>query len=62
MDTPNPDEITLREAMELTGLSRAAFYKRIASGSLTPLPKPPAFKKRAVTKFKRADIEAMLKS
>lgn len=60
-ETPAKTEtVTLAEVLGLTGLSRTAIYNRIRKGELTPLPKPPAFKKRAETVFNRADIEALL--
>ena len=52
----NKDVITLRVALELTGFSRATFYRRIERNVIKPLPMPLGLKKRAVTKFLRADV------
>jgi len=54
-------EITLAEALKLTGFSRSTFYGRIRDGAISPLPVPPGFKKRPVALFRRADVLALLK-
>jgi predicted DNA-binding transcriptional regulator AlpA len=53
------DEVTMQEAMKITGLCRASIYNRIKSGELKKLPSKTAHK-RPLVKFLRADVEKLL--
>lgn len=61
MKRPKPEEtVSVKEALEMLGVSRGTLHNRIASGDLVPLPKNPALKKRHRLEFRRADIEALI--
>lgn len=55
-----PEVITLKQALEITGFSRTTFNNRIAADLIAPLPKPAGLAKRPVLKFYRADVEKLI--
>ena len=57
-----PEIVTLKTALEITGFSRTTFNRRMAAGDITPLPKPAGLIKRHVLQFNRVDVERLLHS
>ncbi|RYX84240.1 DNA-binding protein [bacterium] len=53
------DKMTVQEAIDYLGISRATLNRRIDAGAITPLPKPPYLKRRHKTMFLRADVERL---
>lgn len=51
--------MTAKEVCAYLGISRVTLHRRVASGDITPLPKPKAYKKRYRLFFRREDVEKL---
>lgn len=54
------DTMSVQEAIEALGISRATLYNWIRAGIIKPLPKPAQLKKRGHTRFRRVDVERLV--
>lgn len=58
----NQDTVTIEQAAEMLGVSVGTLRRRVADGSIKPLPTPPLLKQPRRHLFYRADIEQLLRA
>lgn len=54
--------MSVKEACEALGISRATLMRRVEDGTLVPLPKPKVLKRHYKLAFRREDVEKLLET